>query len=144
MFASILSYSVCVPIKRIKIHCFSKLNFCFQSERISLNIKNYPIVFQNTCIGIGFLYIVRGFPIRIHCRILPCFQVLFRIRIFFPKLSQSAFRKNPFHLSEVITQIHKKFSNVELLILREIPITQSSSEISQGTQRTYSILKTGS
>ena len=72
--ASILSYSACVPMNRIKIHCFSKLNFTTSLYAFPLMLKTTRLSFSIEALAylLLLLKIRRGThpPQRLHGSIL--------------------------------------------------------------------------
>ena len=78
MWALVLRFFIALPLA-VLVLLFFKIKFRNQSVAVSFYIKNNPVVFEDTCIGVGLFYLVRIFPDGIFCSIIPGFQMLLRI-----------------------------------------------------------------
>lgn len=83
------------PYKPNPYHLIVVIHFYYKSVAISFNIKNNSIVSQKACSRIFLFNYFRVFPFRFARLLIPSLQLLFAIRMLFPKFPKYLFRNYP-------------------------------------------------
>ena len=61
------------------------VDFHQQSVIITLDIENYPVIWENTRILVGILNVLWAFPLRPFCVLMPSTELLFAVCVCLPK-----------------------------------------------------------
>lgn len=69
-------------------HTVSIVDSNNQSVMVAFYVKHYPVIFPSGSTWIIFLNVIRPFPFCLFRFLVPCFQLLLAVGMFFPKVPQ--------------------------------------------------------